>query len=138
MKARRMLLGGAIAAACTAGTMVSTGIAQASAPPAPSTGGKTGTVRIANPNDCPNGYVCVWGDINYEGRFLFAPGPERQNVGDFMNDLTSSVWNRTGSQVCFYQHADWRGGTLLIVGAGDWRANVGRDANDAISSWRAC
>ncbi|MER0240642.1 peptidase inhibitor family I36 protein [Streptomyces sp. HSW2009] len=96
------------------------------------------TSASANPNDCPDGYVCVWGDINYEGRFLFAPGPERANVGSHMNDLTSSIWNRTGSQVCFYNHADWRGGVMRIVPAGGYLANVGPDANDTISSWRAC
>ncbi|WP_242908356.1 peptidase inhibitor family I36 protein [Actinomadura terrae] len=138
MNIKRTMTIGALAGACAAATMTTTGIAQASAPPAPAGSGKTGTVRVANPNDCPNNYVCVWGDINYEGRFLFVPGTSRANVGDFMNDLTSSLWNRTGSRVCFYQDSDYRGSLLAIVDGGGYRANVGATANDRISSWRAC
>ncbi|WP_131742234.1 peptidase inhibitor family I36 protein [Actinomadura roseirufa] len=121
---KKALLAGVVATACAAVTMSTAGIAQASPP--------------KNPNDCPNGYVCVWGDINYEGRYLFNPGTDRANVGSFMNDLTSSLWNRTGSQVCFYEHADFRGATLAIVPAGSWLSNVGPAANDKISSWRDC
>ncbi|WP_165495425.1 peptidase inhibitor family I36 protein [Actinomadura roseirufa] len=54
------------------------------------------------------------------------------------NDLTSSLWNRTGSRVCFYEHTNYGGSLLAIVNAGDWRGNVGATANDKISSWRAC
>jgi hypothetical protein len=97
-----------------------------------------GTPASANPNDCPNGYVCVWGDSNYEGRFIFVPGNHRANVGSFMNDLTTSLWNRTGSRVCFYDDAGYGGPILAIVNPGGSRPNVGPTANDRISSWRAC
>ncbi|MEU5159093.1 peptidase inhibitor family I36 protein [Streptomyces sp. NPDC020875] len=122
MKRKKTFLAGAVAGALMTAASVVTG----------------GTQAVANPNDCPNGYVCVWGDSNYEGRFLFVPGTSRSNVGNHMNDLTTSLWNRTGSRVCFYDHADYQGSILAIVNPGDWRGNVGPTANDRISSWRAC
>ncbi|GGL68916.1 hypothetical protein GCM10010095_62160 [Streptomyces anthocyanicus] len=97
-----------------------------------------GVPASANPQQCPSGYVCVWGDSNYEGRYLFAPGTELSNIGSYMNDLTTSVWNRTGSRICLYPDADWRGETLGIVLAGGSTPNLGNDANDKITSWRAC
>lgn len=97
-----------------------------------------GTQASANPNDCPKGYVCVWGDSNYEGRFLFVPGTKRANVGERMNDLTTSLWNRTGSRICFYDDANYGGSVLAIVDPGGSRANVGPTANDRITSWKAC
>lgn len=119
---RKTFVSGAIAAVCVTATSIIAG----------------GTPASADPQDCPSGYVCVWGDSNYQGRYLFAPGPERSSVGGYMNDLTTSLWNRTGSQVCFYQHDNWRGVTLKIIPAGGSSPNVGPSANDAISSWRAC
>ncbi|MBC3984655.1 peptidase inhibitor family I36 protein [Streptomyces buecherae] len=119
---KKSLIAGAVAATCMAATTVLAGATQAS----------------ANPNDCPGGYVCVWGDSNYEGRFLFVPGTSRSNVGDHMNDLTTALWNRTGSRVCFYDHSNYGGSVLAIVSPGESRGNIGPTANDRISSWRAC
>ncbi|WP_432762240.1 peptidase inhibitor family I36 protein [Streptomyces sp. NBC_01241] len=115
-------MSGVIAGACMAAASVVTGAAPAS----------------ANPNDCPKNYVCVWGDSNYEGRFLFVPGTDRANVGRAMNDLTTSLWNRTGSRVCFYDNDNYGGSVLAIVSPGESRGNIGRTANDRITSWRAC
>ncbi|WP_189930874.1 peptidase inhibitor family I36 protein [Streptomyces sulfonofaciens] len=119
---KRNLIAGLVAGLCVAAASVVVG----------------GTQASAHPEDCPDGYVCVWGDSNYEGRFLFVPGTDRANVGSAMNDLTTSIWNRTGSRVCFYDDANYGGSILAIVNAGAWRGNVGPTANDRISSWRAC
>ncbi|MFF8913426.1 peptidase inhibitor family I36 protein [Streptomyces sp. NPDC015032] len=119
---RKTMLAGIIAGVCVTATTVVTG----------------GTQAMANPNDCPKDYVCVWGDSNYEGRFLFVPGTSRKNVGDRMNDLTTALWNRTGSTICFYDDTGYGGSLLARVGPGESRPNVGRTANDRISSWRAC
>ncbi|MBB5935727.1 peptidase inhibitor family I36 protein [Streptomyces zagrosensis] len=121
-KMKKSLIGGVVAAACIAATTVVAGATQAS----------------ANPNDCPNNAVCMWGDSNYEGRFLFVPGTSRSNVGSHMNDHTTALWNRTGSRVCPYDHAKYGGSLLAIVNTGESRPNIGSTANDRISSWRAC
>lgn len=119
---KRTLVAGVIAAACLTATTVGLGATPAS----------------ANPNDCPNKYVCVWGDSNYEGRFLFVPGTKRSNVGDHINDRATSLRNRTGSQICFYDNSNYGGSLLARVGPGESRANIGPTANDRITSWRAC
>lgn len=94
---------------------------------------------MADSRDCPGNYVCVWGDTNYTGRFIFQPGgQDHPDIGSSMNDLTSSLWNRSGSRVCFYADTNYHGSLLLIVTAGGSRANVGSTANDKISSWRKC
>lgn len=99
----------------------------------------TGTVTAtAHPDDCPKDYVCVWGDSNFNGRFHFEPGPNLANVGPAMNDLTTSLWNRTNSTVCFYDDANYGGKLLARVAPGESRANVGTGANDRITSWKAC
>lgn len=67
-----------------------------------------GVPASADVNDCRDGYVCVWGDSNYRGRYLFS-ATDVHNVGERMNDLTTSLWNRTGSKVCFFDDASWSG-----------------------------
>lgn len=119
---KRTLVGGVIAAACVTVTTVGLGATPAS----------------ADPGDCPKRYVCVWDNSNYEGRFVFDPGTERPNVGEFMNDRTTSLRNRTGSHVCFYQNSEGKGSLLARVSPGESRPNIGPTANDRISSWKAC
>ncbi|WP_406483117.1 peptidase inhibitor family I36 protein [Streptomyces platensis] len=119
---KKTLVAGAIAAACVTATTIGLGATPAS----------------ADPNDCPKKYVCVWDESNYEGRFVFVPGTERPNVGEYMNDRTTALRNRTGSQVCFYQNSDGKGSLLARVAPGDSRPNIGSTANDRISSWKAC
>lgn len=118
----RKLIAGALIGACTMVATLATGATRAS----------------ADSKDCPDRYVCVWGDSNYNGRFRFQPGTDLANVGPEMNDLTTSLWNRTGSTVCFYDDANYNGKLLARVGPGDSRPNVGSGANDRITSWRAC
>ncbi|MEU1877756.1 peptidase inhibitor family I36 protein [Streptosporangium sp. NPDC020072] len=87
-------------------------------------------------DNCPEGYVCLYGDTYGRGRYSNTPGTEKANVGAFINDLTSSIWNRTNDAVCFYEHTNWGGRTLIGVGPGEWVDNVGVAANDKISSYR--
>ncbi|WP_242895166.1 peptidase inhibitor family I36 protein [Actinomadura litoris] len=120
MKLKRTLTVGAVAAACAAGTTV-------------------GTTGIANADwrDCPNGSVCVWEHSNYNGRFL-SGGTTVGNVGSAINDKTTSLWNRTGTVVCFFEHTNSGGRAVYVTGPGDSSANVGNSANDKISSWGPC
>ncbi|MEV8454686.1 peptidase inhibitor family I36 protein [Streptomyces sp. NPDC052095] len=119
---RKTVLAGMLAGLCMAATTVVAGGVQA----------------MAGSRDCPDGYVCVWGDSNYEGRFVFVHGTSQENVGSRMNDLTTSLWNRTDSTICFCDDAGYGGALLARVAPGDSRANLERGANDRISSWRAC
>jgi Peptidase inhibitor family I36 len=98
---------------------------------------QAGPAGPADYRDCPDRYLCLWGDGNYEGRYLFQPEGNLfvPNIGSFMNDLTTSIWNRTGRTVCFYNHINYQG-QLLCIGAGGSTPNVGAGANDKISSFQ--
>jgi hypothetical protein len=87
--------------------------------------------------DCPDHYVCLWGDGNYAGRYLFQPENNLfvSNIGSFMNDLTTSIWNRTGRTVCFYNDINYQS-QLFCLNAGGSTPNVGSGANDRISSFQ--
>ncbi|WP_433432712.1 peptidase inhibitor family I36 protein [Nonomuraea sp. CA-141351] len=120
---RKTLIAGVIAAACATAALVGAAPAQAKA-----------TAWA----ECYEGYVCLYGDTNGEGRYLNTAGPTLRNVGSRMNDLTSSIWNRTSYTVCFYEHADTWGRELVRLGPGGWTANVGSAANDKITSYTFC
>jgi hypothetical protein len=91
----------------------------------------------ADYRDCPDRYLCLWGDGNYTGRYRFQPEGNLfvPNIGSAMNDLTTSIWNRTGRTVCFYDHSNYQGQLLCLNGGGS-TANVGSAANDRISSFQ--
>ncbi|MFF4419062.1 peptidase inhibitor family I36 protein [Streptosporangium sp. NPDC001559] len=84
---------------------------------------------------CPEGYVCLYSDTYGRGRYSNAAGPNNANVGAFINDMTSSIWNRTHYSICFYQHADFGGAGLIGINGYGWVDNVGSSANDRISSY---
>jgi len=92
---------------------------------------------LADYRDCPDHYVCLWGDGNYAGRYLFQPESNLfvPNIGSFMNDLTTSIWNRTGRTICFYNDINYQGQLLCLNGGGS-TPNVGSGANDRISSFQ--
>ncbi|MFE7462704.1 peptidase inhibitor family I36 protein [Streptomyces sp. NPDC057499] len=77
-------------------------------------------------------------DKPYEGRFVFVHGTSQEYAGSRMNNLTTSLWNRTDSAICFYDDAGYGGALLARVAPGHSRPNLERGANDRISSWRAC
>jgi Peptidase inhibitor family I36 len=111
-------------------------------------GGKLTTQRW---QDCPDGYVCIFGDNDYNGRWIAYPnGGNIWYVGDWMNDLTSSVWNRTNHTICVFDNAGWTGqGFGLTHGSGtpsiglstrhvDEFGSVSDNLNDRVSSIRDC
>jgi hypothetical protein len=120
---KKTLLAGVLAGAClTAATVVA-----------------GGTPASADAKDCPDEYVCVWGDVNFTGRYIAQVGTlDRPDIGSYMNDLTTSAWNRSDSTICFYEDTKYRK-PLLEFGPGDYLANISGDTfNDKISSWRRC
>ncbi|MEV1004977.1 peptidase inhibitor family I36 protein [Nonomuraea sp. NPDC050202] len=66
------------------------------------TGGRRGHWE----RDLRPGRFCIWGDMNYEGRRLTSSG-DAPNVGDWINDMTTSFWNRTNKTYCMYQHVNY-------------------------------
>ncbi|MFI2209258.1 peptidase inhibitor family I36 protein [Streptomyces sp. NPDC020141] len=124
MKPKRITMAGVLAGACLTGALAMTVATPASAAP-------------ADWRDCPANSVCVWDHSNYEGAFL-AGGVNVSNVGGTMNDRTTSLWNRSGSRICFYQHSNYGGEVLAIVAPGESRPNIGAHANDRVSSWGTC
>jgi hypothetical protein len=121
--------------------MATPGMAQASGP---ATGIRTGIqASPMNSADCPDNYLCLWGDVNYTGRYIFYPNNGGDslwvpNIGDFMNDLTSSIWNRTPATIFFFEDINYGGHRLLYVaGEGGSSGNVGADSNDRISSFHS-
>jgi hypothetical protein len=85
----------------------------------------------AHYSDCGENSLCFWDDSSYGGRFLGVPDADRllwtPNIGDFMNDKTTSIWNRTGKTINFYN--DVNGGSSLVcqLGPGDSDADLGSD-----------
>ncbi len=104
------------------------------------TSGTAGSLSATDYRDCPDHYLCLWGDASYAGRYTFYPegdgGPLFvPNIGNFMNDLTTSIWNRTSRRVCFYRDTNYQGLLLCLDGGGS-SANIGSGANDKISSFQ--
>ncbi|MDG9704135.1 peptidase inhibitor family I36 protein [Streptomyces sp. DH37] len=60
----------------------------------------------AHYSQCPSGHFCVWQHNSYEGRF-FSSSTSTPNIGDYMNDRTTSVWNRSDRTVCMYRHENY-------------------------------
>ena len=103
---------------------------------------------------CPKRNVCVWQDSNYWGKFVRqVGGVPRPQVGSFLNDQISALWNRTNYRVCMYQNEFYSGygrGFLPNESHHDLQNDKftfdddlravpdGPRMNDRISSWRAC
>ncbi|MFI5572498.1 peptidase inhibitor family I36 protein [Streptomyces sp. NPDC051740] len=60
----------------------------------------------AHYSQCPSGHFCVWQHSSYEGRF-FSSNRDTPNVGSYMNDRTTSFWNRSNRVVCLYRHENY-------------------------------
>jgi len=92
---------------------------------------------FASKGDCPQGYMCIFGDSNFTGRFMATSQP----VGNVesLNDLTTSVWNRTGAHWCLFLDTGF-GPTqdTYVVAPGQEISNIGNGWNDNVSSMRPC
>jgi Peptidase inhibitor family I36 len=104
---------------------------------------------------CFANYFCVWENPNYSGKWIRQIGNgdsvNRSNVGSFLNDQISSLWNRSGGMVCVYENSNY-GGAIFRVKDGDSHHDLRNDTfvdsateliglypvNDRISSWKAC
>ena len=50
--------------------------------------------------DCPSGYLCLWEDVNFQGRMLRFRDSGVQDLGKWrFKDKTSSAYNKTGRPV---------------------------------------
>lgn len=88
----------------------------------------------ASPDQCQAGYFCVWQNSSYTGRF-YAASQSVPNIGDFMNDRTTSYWNRTTSWVTLYGDSNYRGCMFSVPPWGSSPA-ISPSLNDEMTSFR--
>ncbi|MGO1048701.1 peptidase inhibitor family I36 protein [Crossiella sp. CA198] len=65
--------------------------------------------------DCPNGNICVWDAGRFQGKPFYVGNPGSINYffsGAWPNDVASSLSNKTGRDLCWYEHADPRTGAV--------------------------
>ncbi|KUN86448.1 peptidase inhibitor family I36 protein [Streptomyces griseoruber] len=119
-------------------------IVRRAAVPAAMTAALAGGALAAAPSasaaasDCPAAMVCIFQNVNFTGRWIGQTDPYRSNVGDYMNDRTSSIVNRTDRDICFYQDADYGGDMLMWIPARSAADVLVEGANDRISSFKPC
>lgn len=93
------------------------------------------TASAAN-TDCPDFYICIFENSNYTGRWIGVhQGYDNPNVGDFMNDRTTSIINNTNEQYRLFTDSNYRG-SVFVSGYRTQVSNVGPDWNDRITSFR--
>ncbi|WP_408056200.1 peptidase inhibitor family I36 protein [Streptomyces ureilyticus] len=94
-----------------------------------------GTPAAADAEDCPKGDVCIWGDSNFEGQYVFTPQTTRSDVGDYMRDKVTSIWNRSDRQIYLWTEQGFTGRLMGYLPPGEWVANFSSSNNDRLSSW---
>jgi hypothetical protein len=94
----------------------------------------TGTAE-AVPEQCQDKHFCVWEHTGYQGRFYSATGSV-SNIGAYMNDRTTSYWNRTDHWITLYNDSNYGGACLVSVPPGGSSYNVTPSVNDAMTSFR--
>ncbi|MFF9488404.1 peptidase inhibitor family I36 protein [Streptomyces sp. NPDC014676] len=82
---------------------------------------------------CPSGHFCVWQHSSHGGRF-FSDNRDTPDVGSYMNDRTTSFWNRSNRAVCPYRHENY-GDDLGSYGPGAASAAM-RIHNDQLTGFR--
>jgi Peptidase inhibitor family I36 len=88
-------------------------------------------------SDCPANMACIFQEVNFQGRMLGDPDGTG-NVGDYMNDRTSSIVNNTNNTFCFYADAGHDGALVYVANAHTAVGWVGDWANDRITSYKVC
>ncbi|GAA2780792.1 peptidase inhibitor family I36 protein [Crossiella cryophila] len=94
------LAGAALAAFATAATIGLAGATPASAALA----------------DCPNGSLCIWDNSHFQGKPMWTGGAGGLNYlnGPWRqyNDRASSLSNKTGRDICWYEHFNPQNGSV--------------------------
>ncbi|MFC7328942.1 peptidase inhibitor family I36 protein [Marinactinospora rubrisoli] len=96
-------------------------------------------IRIpAGQTYCPDGYVCLFRDYNYQGGgYGFRSGTSIGFLGDIgFNDQMSSWANDSGQRYCWYFDAYYQGEVHDMLPG--YRVNVTPRENDQASSLRPC
>jgi hypothetical protein len=68
-----------------------------------------GTASAAPQDACWEGMVCLFDGHNNTGDMVQLYPVDTPNIGWAWNDRGSSVWNRSGDQVCIWTDADYYG-----------------------------
>jgi hypothetical protein len=81
---------------------------------------------------CPDGNVCLFEDINWNGRWLAF----RSGISDFrtfgFNDRASSVYNESGFAYCLFEHVDFAWPNAL---GRSYKVISGRRGNPNLHAW---
>jgi len=87
-------------------------------------------------SDCRGGYICLFGDQYYQGRFVAANNGIIDLHSADMNDLGTSVLNWTNQRWCLYSDSSYRG-EHIVIEPGASIPNIG-NFNDRASSMVQC
>lgn len=85
---------------------------------------------------CPDGSFCIFGDANGQGRFAYfsCMSPDLSRIGSGIDNMTSSVWNRTSDTWKVYEGYNYSGTNGDVYA---WaKGNLPGYQNDVISSLR--
>ncbi|MFC9946821.1 peptidase inhibitor family I36 protein [Streptomyces pratensis] len=88
----------------------------------------------ADSSECRPDWFCLWQDSSYQGRMLSSPAQNVSNIGDYMNDRTTSYWNRTDQWITVYYDSGYRGCLFAIPPGGSDNA-VDPHLNDRVTSF---
>ncbi|MFF5160715.1 peptidase inhibitor family I36 protein [Streptomyces sp. NPDC000348] len=78
-----------------------------------------GTASAVDPKDpfpgnCSEGMICFYDGHNLTGDNLQLFPVQTPNIGWVWNDRASSVWNRSGDELCIWTDADYNGRSYPI------------------------
>jgi hypothetical protein len=92
----------------------------------------------AGQTHCPDGYVCLFRDYEFQGGgYGIAAGYSIKFLGDIgLNDQMSSWANDSGRRYCWYVDAGYAGERHVMEAR--YRVNVLPQENDQASSLRPC
>jgi hypothetical protein len=97
----------------------------------------TAGTASADINVCKGGYVCLFDNDNFNGDSYRTVAGGSFNVPGFFNDRTTSVFNNSGINYCFFKDANFSG-LSFGLNAGVRTSNVGTVFNDSITSFKPC
>ncbi|MFI7452771.1 peptidase inhibitor family I36 protein [Nonomuraea sp. NPDC049714] len=94
-------------------------------------------VIMRDASDCPDGWVCVWEWIGYEGAGKRWREAGRHNLGDVgWRDRITSIWNRTDVLVGMVNSRSWpQGDEILPVGPGGYYYDLGTERYPGGGTW---
>lgn len=95
----------------------------------------TTDTEVAQAITCPNGFLCLWERVDYEGRRFLTDSWGCQNLPDRFNNATSSWMNRQDRDYFLYAEEDCTG-DRIEARRGDTNPDMGYWSNTVSSICR--